>query len=335
MALPRSATRVRLAALIAIVLLALLGVAIWRSAIPRGNSDSRTAVVKRGTLKAAIATSGKLAARRTVSVTSPASGRVNLIAVREGEAVRRGDVLAVLDDGPARAEIASAERAVELTESRLSLARQRAAADPMLLPEAAIAEREAGAARASLAAANDRLAGTLLLAPFDGIVGTLQLAEGASYTAGASALTLADPSDLTVSSDLDEVDRPLVSVGQEVALTVLAFPGTPLTGRVIALSDIAQTRGGTTIFPLTVEFTRPPDLALLPGMGVELRIVTTAQQAVLIVPSSAVRRAGERQYVMVRRDGRDSEVEVRTGARSGGEVEIASGLNEGDVVVLP
>ncbi len=54
----------------------------------------------------------------------------------------------------------------------------------------------------------------------------------------------------------------------------------------------------------------------------------------LLLPSSAIRHAGDREYVVVRRAGKDEEVEIRTGARSGGEVEIASGLAEGDTVVL-
>ena len=332
---PHPSNRARLAIILAIVLVASLGALVWRQAASDRTGDGSTVTVKRGTLKAAIETSGKLTARRSTSVTSPAGGTVRVVAVREGEQVRRGDVLAVLDDGPARAEVARAERAVELAETRVGVARARAAADPNLLPEIAAAEREATEARAALDAANAKLAATLLLAPFDGIVATAKLVEGAAYQPGAETLTVVDPADLVVTGDLDEVDRPLVGVGQEATVTVLAFPGRPLTGRVASLSDVAQTRGGTTIFPLAVEFERPADLALLPGMGVELRIVTRAREAVLLLPSAAVRRAGERQYVTVRRDGRDEEVEVRTGARSSGDVEIVSGLDEGEVAVLP
>ena len=332
---PRPGYRARLAIALAVILVASLGALAWRLAGSNRAGGARTVVVTRGTLKAAIETSGKLTARRSTSVTSSAGGTVRVVAVREGEPVRRGDVLAALDDGPARAEVARAERAVELAETQIGVARARAAADPTQLPGIAAAERDATEARAGLDAANAKLAATLLLAPFDGIVATVKLAEGAAYQPGAEGLTVVDPADLVVTGDLDEVDRPLVGVGQEATVTVLAFPGRPLTGRVASLSDVAQTRGGTTIFPLAVEFERPADLALLPGMGVELRIVTQAREAVLLLPSAAVRRAGERQYVTVRRDGRDVEVEVRTGARSGGDVEIVSGLDEGEVVVLP
>lgn len=326
--------RAAIVAALGCVLIATLGALAWRVFGPEAGADARTAVVRRGVLKAAIETSGKLAARRSTAITSAAGGAVRIVAVKEGEAVRRGDVLIVLDDGPALADIARAERAVEAAETKVGVARQRAARDDNALGEAAVAEQEAANARAALVAANDRLVATLIVAPFDGIVGAVRLGEGATYAPGGEAVAMVDPADLIVTADLDEVDRPLIDAGQEVAVTVTAFPGTPLTGRIAALSNSAQSRGGTTIYPVTVEFARPAGLDLKVGMTAELRIVTTAREGVLIVPSGVVRRAGENQYATVLRDGRQVDVPVRTGARSGDEVEIAAGLDEGDVVVL-
>lgn len=331
---PNTTRRTLLIAL-GVVVVAILGVALWRQFGGGGATSARTATVRRGILTAAIETSGRLTARRSVSVTSPASGTVKIVAVREGEAVRAGDVLVVLDDSQMRAEVARAERAVEAAETRVGVARQRAQTDDKALPDLATAAEEAVAARAALVTAQDRLAATLILAPFDGVVSAVRVGEGAGF-GGGEAVVLADPSDLYVSADLDEIDRPFVSEGQEATITVSAFPGTPLTGRVAALSATSQSRGGSTVYPLQITFARPADkpLALLPGMTVDVRIVTSARQNVLIIPSNAVRRAGDRQYATVRRDGRDIEVEIRTGTRAGGDVEVASGLNEGDVVVL-
>ncbi|HEX5501313.1 MAG TPA: efflux RND transporter periplasmic adaptor subunit [Thermomicrobiales bacterium] len=331
----RLANRRTLVALLVVALAALVGVAVWRAVATGTAGGQRTVTVRRGNLQAAIETTGKLTARRSVAVTSPASGRVQLVAVGVGDTVRRGDVLAVLDDAPARADVAQAERTVAAAESKLAAAQQRAVSDPNALPDAAAAEAGVSDARAALAAARQRLAGTLILAPFDGVVAAVNVAEGVAYGAGGAAFTIVDPADLLVTGDLDEVDRPLVAVGQEADVTVLAFPGTPLTGHITALSDIAQTQGGTTVFTVTIAFARPPTLALLPGMGVELHVVTDERAGVLILPGAAIRRAGDRQYVIVRRAGRDENVEVRTGARSGGDVEVVSGVKEGDVVVLP
>ena len=327
-------TRRYLIIALVVVLVAVAGGLFWRGQQSGGGGD-RTAVVRRGALTATIETSGRLAARRVVSVTTPASGAVKIVAVREGEMVRQGDVLVVLDDAQMRAEVTRAERAVESAETLVGVARQRAVSDPNTLPNLAAAENEADSARAALVAAQDRLAATLVLAPFDGVVAGVRVAEGSGF-GGGEAIVLADPSDLYVTADLDEIDRPLVTEGQEVTITASAFPGTSLPGRIAALSATSQSRGGSTVYPLQITFTRPVDtpLDLLVGMTVDVRIVTNAREGVLIVPSNAVRRAGERQYVTVRRDGQEAEVEVRTGTRAGGEVEIAEGLVEGEVVVL-
>lgn len=329
----RAALRRQPFLLVAAILLVVAG-AIWWLRRPASNT-STTVTVSRTALRATVETTGKLVASRTAAITSIAAGTVKLVAVREGERVRRGDVLAVLADEPARAGLAQAERQVEVAETQLTAAEQRAAADPTALPAAAQAARDLSEARAALVTARDRLAATQILAPFDGLVASARVVEGATYAPGAEAFTIVDPGQLVVSADLDEVDRPRVRAGQAATFTVLAFPGQPLTGQIAALSDVATTRGGTTIFPVTITFTMPAGLALLPGMGVEVTLVTEARADVLALPDNAIRRKGDRQYVLVRANGQDREVEVRTGVRAGGQVEIAAGLQEGDVVVLP
>lgn len=320
--------------LITAALLAAAVVAVWWLARPASNA-ARTVTVRRATLQSTVQTTGKLVARRAASVSSIAGGTVQRVPVREGDRVRRGDVLAILTTEPALGDVAKAERRVEAAETQLTAAEQRAANDASALPAAAQATADLADARAGLVAARERLAATQILAPFDGLVATVRVMEGATYAPGTEAFTMVDPSVLVVSADLDEVDRPRVQPGQAVTFTVLAFPGQPIAGAIAALSDVATTRGGTTIFPVTIDFTRPPDLALLPGMGVEVTLVTAARANVLVLPDNAIRRKGDRQYVVVRANGRDQDVEVRAGVRAGGEVEIAAGLQEGDVVVLP
>ncbi|MGN6361824.1 MAG: hypothetical protein ACTHNK_15680, partial [Thermomicrobiales bacterium] len=88
----RPSLRRRLALLLGVVLVVLLGVIAWRVVVARGNTGGQTITVQRGTLKATIETSGKLVARRVQSVSSSASGTVKLVAAHEGDVVRQGDV---------------------------------------------------------------------------------------------------------------------------------------------------------------------------------------------------------------------------------------------------
>ncbi len=328
-------TRRIIGAVIALAVAAALAVVGWRAFGPQTTTE-QTVVVRRGDLTTTIETSGRLAARKNASISSTASGAVRIVAVREGESVQRGDVLIVLDDAPARDEIARAERAVEATEAKVNAARRRAQGDSGTLADAAAAENDAASARAALATANEHLVATRVLAPFDGVITGVRVGEGANYGAGGELATIADASDLYATADLDEVDRPSVGVGQGATLSVTAFPAASLTGRITAVSDTSQSRGGSTVYPMQLAFDRPADgsLALLPGMTIDVRLTVAARKGVLILPSNAIRSAGERRYATVRRAGRSTEVEIQTGARSGGDVEIASGLAEGDVVIL-
>lgn len=331
----KSSTRRIIGALSTVAVVAALAIVAWRAFGPQATAE-QIVVVRHGDLTTTIETSGRLAARKNASISSIASGAVRIVAVREGESVQRGDVLIVLDDAPARDEIARDERAVETAETRVTAARQRAPGDSATLADAAAAENDAASARAALATANDRLVATRVLAPFDGIITGVRVGEGANYGAGGELATIADASDLYAAADLDEVDRPSVSIGQSATLSVTAFPAASLAGRITAVSNTSQSRGGSTVYPMQLAFDRPTDgsLALLPGMTIDVRLTIAARKGVLILPSNAIRSAGERRYVTVRRDGRQSEVEVQTGVRSGGDVEIASGLNEGDTVIL-
>ncbi len=328
-------TRRIIGVLIALAVVVVLAVSAWRAFGPQATTE-QTVGVRRGDLTTTIETSGRLAARKNASISSIASGAVRIVAVREGETVQRGDVLIVLDDASARDEIARAERAVEATEAKVTAARGRAQGDSSTLADAAAAENDAASARAALVTANDRLVATRVLAPFAGVITGVRVGEGANYGAGGELATIADATDLYATADLDEVDRPSVSVGQGATLSVTAFPAAALTGRITAVSNSSQSRGGSTVYPMQLTFDRPADgsLALLPGMTIDVRLTVAARKGVLILPSNAIRSAGERRYATVRRDGRSTEVEIQTGVRSGGDVEIASGLAEGDVVVL-
>jgi RND family efflux transporter MFP subunit len=202
------------------------------------------------------------------------------------------------------------------------------------VPDVAAAENDVRNAQIAVDDARERLAATLVVAPLAGVIGPVRVSEGGNYGAGGEITTLLSATDLYVAADIDEVDRPLITIGQAVTITVTAFPGTPLAGQIAALSATSQTRGGSTVYQAQLTFDSPtPSLALLPGMTTDVRIITTARSNVLLLPGSAIRRAGERQYVVVRRQGRDEEVAIRTGVRSGGDVEIVAGLAEGDLVV--
>jgi multidrug efflux pump subunit AcrA (membrane-fusion protein) len=84
-----------------------------------------------------------------------------------------------------------------------------------------------------------------------------------------------------------------------------------------------------------VRFQGEDNLLILPGMNAEVEITADVREDVLLLPEGSFQTVGRRTYVNVLVNGDVQQREIRTGIRSGGMVEVADGLNEGDEVVLP
>ncbi|MGA7672234.1 MAG: efflux RND transporter periplasmic adaptor subunit [Nitrolancea sp.] len=300
------------------------------------NGNVRTATVQRGSLSATIQTTGRLAAKNPIAVRSNASGKVQTIAVSPGDSVKKGDVLAQLDRTPFDDAIDRAQKQLENAEAALNLAEVNAGSDPtpQQTADKLGAAQNLTAAKQELANARDQLANSLILAPVDGTIIDLQTARDTPLGQGSTVVDMANLSELNLSVDVDEVDFPHVQTGMSVTFRLDAYPGTEIDGTITNVSPVAQTSGGTTTFPATITFQTPKGMDLRPGMNANVTIKTAVRENVLLVPESALRTVGQRTFVTVLKNGKQSEVEIQIGLRSNGMVEIASGLSEGQKIVL-
>jgi len=196
------------------------------------------------------------------------------------------------------------------------------------------ASQNLDAAREELAKAQDALASSLILAPSDGTIVDVQTAPDAPVGQGTTVVDMANLSSLVLSTNVDEIDFPHVSDGMPASFRLDAYPGTQIDGTITDISPVAKTTGGTTTFPATISFTAPENLVLRPGMNANVSIKTAIRNNVLLVPESALRTVGNRTFVTLIRDGKQTEIEIQIGLRSNGQVEVASGLSEGEKVVL-
>ena len=300
------------------------------------NTNVRTAIVTRGSLAATIQTTGRLAAKNPVAVRSDVSGTVQTVAVSPGDPVKAGDVLVQLDRAPFDAAIQQAQKQLANAESALNLAETAAGNNPtpQQTADELQADQNVKAARQELASAQDQLTSSLILAPSDGTIIDVQTAKGAPLGQGSTVVDMANLSALNLSIDVDEIDFPHVSSGMKATFRLDAYPGTEISGTITNVSPVAQTSGGTTTFPATITFQTPDGLVLRPGMNANITIQTAVRQNVLLIPESALRTVGQRTFVTIVQSGNQVEREIQIGLRSNGMVEVASGLAEGERVVL-
>ncbi|MCX7623838.1 MAG: efflux RND transporter periplasmic adaptor subunit [Thermomicrobium sp.] len=287
-------------------------------------------VVRRGDLTASLEFPGRIVALRTAAARATYDTRVRILAVQPGDRVRAGDIVAVLDDAPLVARQRQAEQQLLQAEAALAQAEASGAALDVRLR----AEEQRRTALEAYRQATAQLADRYVLAPADGIVTEVTVAEGAPVGAGTVVARIAESGALGVGATVDEVDARYVAAAGAVRVTVDALPGWEGTGTVVSLGQSASQQAGVVGFPLLVRLDTVDD-ALRPGMTATVHLDTVARHDVLLVPERAVRTVGDRAFVTVLRDGQREEREVTTGLRSGGMVEVAAGLAEGERVLLP
>lgn len=318
------------AAVITVILI--IGAILWFSRDTRED----TVEVTRGDIDVTIESVGTVSVRDAVQLTSPASTEVEIVSVIPGDEVREGDVLIQLDREPFDEAIETARENLEQAEANLSLLNDTD--QPNTAEEVAdrvAAQQQVEDAEEALAEAESRRAESLVLAPFDGTVIHVGVSEGDPVTQGSELIQFAQLDEFELTANIDEVDLPLIDVGAEASIVMEAFPDRVIESQIHTIARRAETVGGTTVFPATIRFEEVDDLLILPGMNAEVEITAEVRRDVLLLPEGSFQTVGRRTFVDVLVDGDIEEREIRTGIRSGGMVEIADGLEEGDEVVLP
>ncbi|MDR6818771.1 multidrug efflux pump subunit AcrA (membrane-fusion protein) [Neorhizobium sp. 2083] len=165
------------------------------------------------------------------------------------------------------------------------------------------------------------------------------LEPGANTTRGTALFSIADISSFTVTGAVDEVDVNRVQIGQPVDIISDAFPGTTLLGRIVNVSaEATVSRTNAAVFDVRAQFVIDDDTlrkAVRLGMSARMTVKTYFNSAALIVPPLAVLNAGAAPQIRIRRAGKDTMVPVLLGSTFPDGVEVVSGLNPGDIVLLP
>jgi RND family efflux transporter MFP subunit len=274
--------------------------------------------------------SGTLRARRSVRLHSQEEGRIDNLAVYEGDPVKAGAVLVRLDDRLLRAELNKAEAARQQAaqdHARLQrlVARKLVSEDEILRAETTLRVAEA---EESLL--KTRLGYATLTAPFDALVTERKVEPGDVVPKFAHLLTLEDPQSLITEVPVSELILPTLRIGDSVQVRIDALGDAQHTGRIERIHPTidAATRQGLVEIALTPV---PPGARAGQLCRVELPGVMQARRT---IPLIALRQDPEGDYVYrVDAEGLARRVSVRTGVALGERIEILDGLADGDRVI--
>jgi membrane fusion protein (multidrug efflux system) len=273
---------------------------------------------------------GTLRAHQSVILRPEVTGRVASIGFRDGQHVRKGQLLIGLDAALLEAEAAQVRAELELAQANLrrtaDLARQNFVSSSA--QESAESNVTVLAARLQLAQA--RLDRMRIVAPFDGVVGLRAVSIGDVVKDGTDLVNLEDVSRLKVDFRLPERLFARLLVGQPIEVTADAVPGAVHRGRVDAINPRIDPGGRS----LEVRAELPnPRGSLRPGMFVRVRVIAGDRAEALLAPEAAVVPQGDQFFVFRVVDGRAQRVPVTLGVRREGQVELISDLRAGDRIV--
>lgn len=273
---------------------------------------------------------GSLRSDESITMSPEIDGRLSEIRVKEGEKVKAGTVVAVLDQSVYLAEIAQIEASLALSRANFQRATellQRNAGTVRARDEAQAALRQD---EASLALAKAQLEKTRIVAPFDGVLGLRRVSLGQYLQAGTEVINLEAIDPLKVDFRVPELYFPVVRVGQEISISVDALPGESFAGTVYAIDPQVDVGGRSIVIRARVP---NPDERLRPGLFVRVSLVYDAREAAVLVPEQAIVPIGGKKFVYRLIDGRVVQTEVVLGERVGTRVEIRSGVAAGELVV--
>jgi len=308
---------------------------------------------------AVLTASGYVVAQQKASVASKGTGRLVYLGVEEGDKVRRGQIIARLEDQDVMAAFARARADLELSmadsiDAGQSYRRQKALYEAGLTSKAELEAAEARlwrveagikSAKASVAEAEVALENTRIRAPFDGTVLTKDADVGevvapfaSSANSRGTVVTMADMSSLEVEADVSESNITKVTAGQPCEIVLDAAPESRYPGYVHKVVPTADRAKATVL--TKVRFKERDD-RVLPEMSAKVTFLSgeipdavSRSGPVLTVPSSSVVMRDGREVVFLITGDIVEEVPIKSGEQLGDRRKILEGLASGDQVVL-
>ncbi|MGA3243176.1 MAG: efflux RND transporter periplasmic adaptor subunit [Bacteroidota bacterium] len=307
---------------------------------------------------AVLTASGYVVAQRKAAVASKATGRLEYLSVVEGDRVKRGQVLARIEDTDMKASLAQARANLQVNEADLKDATQWLDRQKKLLQSGVSMQSDYDAAearyqrvlasidmaKATVVGAQVALENTLIRAPFDGTVltknadvGEMVAPMAASASSKSAVVTIADMGSLQVEADVSESNIERIVPDQPCEITLDAYPTVRYQGYVAKVVPTADRAKATVMVKVGFE---SYDSKVLPEMSAKVLFLTKAADVaalsakpMLTVPLTAVATRGGKKVVYAVHENQAVETPIVVGREFGALVEVTQGVSSGDKVI--
>jgi HlyD family secretion protein len=294
-------------------------------------SALQTTVVRKGNLESSVSGTGNIEAANRATLTSSSTGKIASVLVKQGDLVKKGQVLATFeqDEKSSNIENQIKSKKLDLEKQKIDLenlqTQYKEAPDDDRRAQLAISIRKQQLdIQSTMEAIADLEDGEEderdpITAPIDGTLATFDLHEGDSIGGqGGKTSNLGEVVDfdhLQMVVGIDELDIPKVQLNQEAEIIVEALPEQTFTGKVTAIADEGKPSNGVATFDVTITIDKADNLKA--GMSAEAKIVTAKKENTLYLPIEAVQSFGGQYFVMVPSAEGNGEAAGSNGSRPG------------------
>lgn len=315
----------------------------------------QTAKIEKGTLISSISASGNVLTTNTLSISTEASGVVKKVYAKDGDKVVAGQKLAeitldsagTLANTKAWASLTSAQNSYRSSQAILANVYDQVKGHES---DETFAQKET---RTKAEVSNDNAWANLvtakltyqqtspiIIAPFSGLIGSVNLVEGMVLTSTNSTTSINSQRVAVIKGDslpvvsvsLSEVDVPKVKVGQKVEVILDSVTDKTFTGVVATVDRVGSTSNNVTSYPANIKLDSSSE-SILPNMAATANIILDTLTDVLIVPTASIETQNGIDYIKVLKNGNQNLVEVTLGLSTDNGVEIKSGISEGETVI--
>jgi len=317
--------------------------------------------VTRGTFQVVVTANGIVKPIDRIEIKSKASGIVEELPVEVGDFVKKGHLIARLDQKDERAAVAQAQADLDIANAELKQAQRSFDRRNQLFENELISEEERDQIELTLAIAKgklvqattaldrakERLSESIVRAPIEGVILQKYVEEGQIIASGVSnvgggtpIVDIADMKSVYIEAGIDEIDIGKIRVGQPATVIAEAYATLTFQGKIVRIAPEAKIEQNVTLFDVIVEVENT-DGKLKSGMNTTIEITIINKENVLLAPASALQFALKDEQeanirrVLLKSNGKVMPTKIKIGLHNFKHAEILSGLEEGDVLAIP
>lgn len=323
--------------------------------------------VERGTFEVVVSANGVVIPINRIEIKSKASGEIVELPVEVGDFIRKGDLIARLDQKDERAAVAQAQADLDIAEAELRQAQRMFDRRDQLYQNNLISEEERDQiilnlavakgklvqATTTLERAQERLAEAVVRAPIDGIILQKYVEEGQIISSGVSNVSggtpivdIADMRSVYIEAGIDEIDVGKIQAGQTATVVAEAYPQLQFHGEIVRIAPEAKIEQNVTLFDVIIQVENTGG-KLKSGMNTGIEITVYREEDVLLAPTMALQmppdaerdnpraKGGNMRMALVKQGEKFAPRPVRIGKSNFRQAIVLEGLEEGDILGVP